>query len=126
MRYLRFLMFVFAASSAAGSALAFGPLHFGGGGGGGGDAVHNFKASLDGASEQPPNHSRGSGVATATLNITTKELTWRVTYSGLKSVEMAGIHGPANAGQNAPIVIRFTGKLTSPIAGNETFQPSIR
>jgi hypothetical protein len=38
---------------------------------------------------------------------------------------MAGhIHGPADPGQNAPVVIPFTGSLASPIKGERVLTPA--
>ena len=42
-----------------------------------------FKADLASAAEVPPVTSPGKGSATASLDTTTKTLTWTVTYSGL-------------------------------------------
>ena len=55
-----------------------------------------FKADLASAAEVPPVTSPGKGSATASLDTTTKTLTWTVTYSGLSGPATAGhIHGPA-------------------------------
>jgi hypothetical protein len=84
-------------------------------------ATKVFKATLDGASEVPPTTSTGTGTATVTLDTATRKLTWNVTYSGLSGPAMAAhIHGPAAAGENAPVVVPLTGKLTSPIKGSKT------
>jgi hypothetical protein len=65
--------------------------------------------------------SYGKGTATATLDTSTKTLTWNVDYSGLSGPPTAAhIHGPADPGANAPIVIPFTGNLASPIKGSAT------
>ena len=77
-----------------------------------------FKAALDGASEVPPTTSAGTGTATATLDTATKKLGWEVTYTGLSGPALAAhIHGPAEPGKNAPVVIPFTGSRVSPIKG---------
>jgi hypothetical protein len=48
-------------------------------------------------------------------------LTWTVDYSGLSGPATAAhIHGPADPGANAGIVIPFTGNLASPIKGSAT------
>jgi CHRD domain len=78
-----------------------------------------FKATLDGASEVPPTTSKGKGVATVRFNTATKKITWYVRYSGMTGPVMAAhIHGPAEAGANAAVVVPFGGKLTSPIRGS--------
>ena len=65
--------------------------------------------------------SSGKGTATATLDTNTKTLTWTVDYSGLSGPATAAhIHGPADPGANAGIVVPFTGNITSPIKGSAT------
>ncbi len=65
--------------------------------------------------------SSGKGTATATLDTNTKTLTWTVDYSGLSGPATAAhIHGPADPGANAGIVVPFTGNLASPIKGSAT------
>ena len=77
-----------------------------------------FKASLAPASGVT---SSGKGSATASLDTTTKMLTWTVDYSGLSGpASAAHIHGPADPGANAPIVVPFTGNLATPIKGSAT------
>jgi len=79
-----------------------------------------FRATLDGASEVPPDTSAGTGAATATLDTATGKLSWNVTYSGLTGpAKAAHIHGPADPGKNAGVVIPFTVKA-SPIKGSAT------
>jgi CHRD domain len=78
----------------------------------------NFKASLAPA---PGITSSGKGSATASLDTATKQLTWTVDYSGLSGPATAAhIHGPADPGANAGIVVPFTGNLASPIKGSAT------
>jgi hypothetical protein len=68
-------------------------------------ATKVFKAAMDGASEVPPTASAG---------------TWDVTYSGLTGPAMAAhIHGPADPGKNAGVVVPLTGSLKSPIKGSK-------
>ncbi len=78
-----------------------------------------FKATLSGASEVPPTTSAGTGAATATLDTATGKLVWDVTYSGLTGPALAAhIHGPADPGQNAGVVVPL--KVTaSPIKGSK-------
>jgi len=79
-----------------------------------------FRATLDGASEVPPDTSAGTGAATATLDTATGKLSWNVTYSGLTGpAKAAHIHGPADPGKNAGVVIPFIVKA-SPIKGSAT------
>jgi hypothetical protein len=91
---------------------------------GGVPAVHaemmKMKATLTGASEVPPNDSKGQGQATFDYDSATRKLTWNVTYSGLSGPATAGhIHGPAAAGANAGVVVPFS-KPDSPITGSAT------
>ena len=77
-----------------------------------------FKADLRAG---PGVTSAGKGSATASLDTATKTLTWTVDYSGLSgSTTAAHIHGPADPGANAGIVVPFTGNLASPINGSAT------
>jgi hypothetical protein len=89
---------------------------------GGAEAAEvNFKADLNGASEVPAVNTTGKGAATASLDTTTKTLTWTVTYSGLTGPTTAAhIHGPAAAGANAGVLVPLSGNLASPIKGSAT------
>jgi hypothetical protein len=65
--------------------------------------------------------SSGKGAATAALDTATKTLTWTVEYSGLSGPATAAhIHGPADPGADAGVVVPFTGNLASPIKGSAT------
>ena len=69
-------------------------------------ASMNFKASLSGKSEVPPNATSGSGVVTATYDTDSKKLSWKGSYSGLTGpVTAAHFHGPAPAGKSAGVMI---------------------
>ncbi len=85
-------------------------------------APTTFKATLNGASEVPPNTTAGTGAATITLDGT--KITWNVTFSGLTGPATAAhIHGPAPAGKNAGVMIWLSEKgkpATSPITGSGT------
>jgi hypothetical protein len=66
----------------------------------------NFKASLSGKSEVPPNTAAGSGSVTATYDTDSKKLTWKGSYSGLTGPATAAhFHGPAPAGKNAGVMV---------------------
>jgi hypothetical protein len=81
------------------------------------ETVH-FTASLDGASETPPNTSAGKGAADLTLNTDSKTLTWTVTYSDLSGpATMAHLHGPAAVGAAAGVQVPLTPPLDSPMKG---------
>ena len=83
-----------------------------------------FSGAMNAASEVPPNMTRGSGMAEATLNKETNVLKYRITYDGLSGPATgAHFHGPAAAGTNAPIVLPF-GSTASPIEGTATLTPA--
>jgi CHRD domain len=78
----------------------------------------SYKASLTGVQEVPANDSKGTGTAAVTYDTASKTLTWKVTYSGLTGPATAAhIHGPAEAGKNAPVAVPFP-KPESPIEGS--------
>jgi CHRD domain len=83
-----------------------------------------FKASLNGASEVPPNTSAGKGSVTVTFDPASKQLTWDGTFSGLSGPATAAhIHGPAEAGKNAGVAVPLSQKdtpFTSPFKGSAT------
>ena len=81
----------------------------------------SYKADLKGATEVPPNDSKGTGAVDATYDTTSKKLSWTVTYSGLTGPATAAhFHGPAAANANAPPVVPISGNLASPIKGDVT------
>jgi len=80
----------------------------------------SYKIDLKGSEEVPANASKGTGTAEVTYDPATKLLKWKVSYSGLTGPATAGhIHGPAEPGKNAPVVIAFA-KVDSPIEGSAT------
>jgi hypothetical protein len=90
------------------------------GGCAGTDGKKEYKATLSGAQEVPPNDSRGTGQGTFTYDPTSKQLTYNVTYSGLQAAPTAAhIHGPAARGANAGVMIPFANPA-SPITGTVT------
>jgi hypothetical protein len=69
----------------------------------------SFHASLSGTQEVPPVMGSGKGSADFKLDVSTKTLTWTVTYSGLTGDAVAAhIHGPALPGSNAGVEVPFT------------------
>ncbi len=83
-----------------------------------------FSGAMNAASEVPPNMTRGSGMAEATLNKETNVLKYKITYDGLSGPATAAhFHGPASAGANAPVVVPFT-NASSPIEGTATLTPA--
>lgn len=80
-----------------------------------------YNADLKGASEVPPNDSKGTGMVAAKYDTATKKLTWTVTYKDLTGPATAAhFHGPAATGVNAGPQITLEGNLASPIKGEAT------
>ena len=85
-----------------------------------------YHATLSGSQEVPANPSPGQGTADVQLNTGTNTVSWKVTYSGLTGpVVAAHIHGPAAPGQNAGVMVPFTGNLNAqPIQGQAQITPA--
>jgi CHRD domain len=90
-------------------------------------ATTQFKTTLSPSSEVPPNQSAGTGSVTATFDPATKQLTWNGTFSGLTGAPTAAhIHGPAEPGKNAGVVLWVSDHdtkahpFTSPFQGSAT------
>jgi CHRD domain len=80
-----------------------------------------FHATMNGASEVPPKTTAGTGTVDASLDTTTKVLTYTVTYTGLSGpATMAHFHGPAPVGANAGVLVPLTPPLASPVKGTAT------
>jgi hypothetical protein len=104
-----------------GSALVAGTLAFAGCGMMGMSGPTTATNKLAATQSVPPNASQGTGTVVTTLDKGTRVLRWTVTYSGLSGpVTAAHFHGPAGPGQNAGVVVPFTGNLQSPITGQAT------
>ncbi|GEC14169.1 CHRD domain-containing protein [Nitrobacter winogradskyi] len=84
-------------------------------------SAEKLKAMLNGASEVPPNTSKGSGALDAHYDAASKKLAWKLTYSGLTGpVTAAHFHGPADVGQNAGIVVTIPEATSSTSEGSAT------
>jgi CHRD domain len=84
-------------------------------------ATVKFHATLSAGSEVPPSKSTGSGEANVSLDTATHQITYDVTFSGFSSEATAAhIHGPAEAGKNAGVVMPLGNSPTSPIHGSKT------
>jgi hypothetical protein len=84
----------------------------------GGGSTTTATNKLSASQSVPPNGSQGTGTVVTTLDKNTRTLKWTVTYSGLSGpVTAAHFHGPASPGQNAGVVVPFTGSMASPIQG---------
>jgi len=81
-----------------------------------------LKADLTAAQEVPPNPSMGKGTATVTVDTATKEVTWKVDYSGLTGDALAAhIHGPADPGANAGVEVNLGASgMKNPLEGKAT------
>jgi hypothetical protein len=83
-----------------------------------------YKTTMNGASEVPPTTSSGTGTATVTYDDATKQVTWSGTFTGLTGpVTAAHIHGPADPGKNAGVIVVLSQKdvpFTSPFQGSAT------
>jgi hypothetical protein len=86
-----------------------------------GSNVVNMAATMNAASEVPPNASTGTGNAVVKLDKATKTLSWTVTYSGLTGdATAAHFHGPATPGANAPVVVPIgMGSVPNPATGSK-------
>lgn len=90
-----------------------------------GSHAPKFTAKLSGTQEVPPNASPGTGALEASFNRDTSVLKWTVSYSGLTGpVTGAHFHGPATPGQNAGVVLPFSGSLVSAIQGEAKLTPA--
>ncbi|HVB18067.1 MAG TPA: CHRD domain-containing protein [Stellaceae bacterium] len=86
-------------------------------------AVTTYKASLSSAAEVPPVKGAGKGSAAVNVDMATKEVSWRVVYSGLSGPAAAAhIHCGAAAGANAGVAVPLgaAASLASPIQGSGT------
>lgn len=86
-----------------------------------GSSVVPMKATLNAASEVPPNTSAGKGEAAVSLDKSTKTLSWTVSYSGLTGdATAAHFHGPAAPGANAGVIVPIaTGSVPNPAVGSK-------
>lgn len=67
-------------------------------------AEKSFKATLSGSEETPPVMSPAKGEATFTLGKDGKELTYKVTISGIENVTAAHIHA-GKKGKEGPVAV---------------------
>jgi hypothetical protein len=74
-----------------------------------------LKADLKGAT------ATATGNATVTYDTANKQVTWRITYSGLSGPPTAAhFHGPAQPGANAGVAVPIPNVATSPAQGSAT------
>jgi hypothetical protein len=66
----------------------------------------NLKATMNAASEVPPNDSKATGTVTVTYDTGSKLISWKGSYSGLTGPATAAhFHGPAEVGKNAGVAV---------------------
>ncbi len=87
--------------------------------------VDIYDATLTGSEEVPPVATSARGQGEFQLNRSTNTLRWKVTYGGLSGPATGGhVHGPAAPGQNAGVLVPFTGDLNAqPIQGEKQLTP---
>ena len=86
--------------------------------------VDIYEATLTGGEEVPAVATAARGMAEVHLDTLRNLVTWKVTFSGLSGPPTgAHIHGPAAPGQNAPVVVPFTGPLGMDIRGQAALTP---
>ena len=84
-------------------------------------AMIDFRTTMSGKNEVPPTTSTGSGGVLATLDTSSKKLTYTMTYEGLTGPATAAhFHGPAAAGANAGVVVPIGNNPPSPSTGSVT------
>lgn len=77
-----------------------------------------YRADLSGENEVPPNDSAANGEAVATYDTETRTLEWTVSYMEASGPLIgAHLHGPAEAGANAGVLVPLTVK-ESPMEGS--------
>lgn len=116
LRYVAFFVFLTASASVATSVRAEDA--WGG--------IRLLAAELSASNQTTVTESNGSGVASFTFDIHTKQINWSVEYEGLTS-ELIGvnIHGPARVGQNGDALIDLgENGLRKPITGSAEMSDS--
>ncbi len=77
--------------------------------------------TLSGATEVPAKTTQGKGTVTASIDTSTKMVTYKFDYSDLTGPATAAhFHGPAEPGANAGVLVPIPAPLTSPINGTAT------
>jgi len=85
-------------------------------------ATLQYHATLSGKNEVPPTDSTGTGSLTASLDTTTKALSYTLTFDGLSGPATAAhFHGPAVRRANGPVAVPIGGASpVSPVTGTAT------
>ena len=67
-----------------------------------------------------------TGNATVSYDTANKQVTWRITYSGLSGPPTAAhFHGPAQPGANAGVAVPIPNVVTSPAQGSATLTDAL-
>lgn len=91
MKFATFLSIAVLAASAASPAFA---------------EVIRLRADLSARNEVPANASSGRGTMTASIDTDTRQLSWRLEWTGLSGPSTAmHFHGPAESGANAGVAV---------------------
>ncbi len=91
MKFATFLSIAVLAASAASPAFA---------------EVVRLRADLSARNEVPANASSGRGTMTASIDTDTRQLSWRLEWTGLSGPSTAmHFHGPAESGANAGVAV---------------------
>jgi hypothetical protein len=84
-------------------------------------AMIQYQATMSPKSEVPPTASSGSGDVVATLDTSTKKLSYTMTYYGLTGPATAAhFHGPAAAGVNAGVAVPIGPNPANPTTASVT------
>jgi hypothetical protein len=81
--------------------------------------VVNLKASMTANNEVPPNSSKGTGTVTASYDTSSKQLSWKGSYSDLTGPATAAHFHSGEPGKNGPVAVPIT-PSTTPFEGSAT------
>ena len=85
--------------------------------------AQKYTAQLSGTQEVPP-PADATGTGTATVTLEGDKITYEVDYKGLSGPATAAhIHGPAEPGANAGVMVPLKDASSSPIKGTATMTP---
>ena len=93
-----------------------------------GSGVSTFRFGMDALQELPLTGSPGTGSCTVILNELSGSVSVSCAYEGLVGNTFAAhIHGPAQPGENAPVIVPLTatGAMSGTITGGGTLSPSL-
>jgi hypothetical protein len=73
-----------------------------------------LKATMNAASEVPPNDSKATGTVAVTFDTGSKLMSWKGSYSGLSGPATAAhFHGPAEPGKNSGVAVPIPNPIAS-------------